>query len=96
MSTNQLVAEDQTTRFSARIEWFGVFLSESLAEVKEAAVHAGSSRAPASFRKLSSTQAMITFDDPTYTPRSGSTLTILGNAKKSGLNVCLSATVRVC
>ncbi len=59
-------------------------------------MRAGSSRAPVSFRKLSSTQAMVTFDDPTYMPKSGSTLTILGNAKKSGLNVCLSATVIVC
>jgi hypothetical protein len=39
---------------------------------------------------------MVTFDDPNYTPKSGSTLTITGNAKKSGLNVCLSATVTVC
>ena len=57
---------------------------------------AGSTRAPARYRITSSTQALVTFVDPSYNIRPGSTFSITGIAKKAGLNVCLLASVRAC
>ncbi len=59
-------------------------------------MHAGSPRAPAKFRLVSSTEALVTFDDPDYKIKTGTKLSIAGVARKSGLNVCLTATVRAC
>ena len=63
---------------------------------RAARVHAGSSRAPTKVRTLSSSQALVTFDDPNYNIKTGATLSISGVARKSGLNVCLTATVKAC